>query len=106
MARLSKGIAIAALTVPLMGGAAVITANPAEASVKCGDNITSYFGPRYMIMQRLTYINCTGRTRHRRANIAGAKDPGCTRIGPWRTVSLIRDVHKTFWVHIRGSKAC
>lgn len=98
-----------AIVIVLLGAGAVANAaSPADADVKCGDNIATYrkgtvFSPT---LQRLTYVNCSGRTLHRKADIAWANDGACTRVGPWATVSLARDVPMSGLISIRGSKGC
>lgn len=112
--RLRVPVVVAATTFGLfIGGvpaaSAVASADVATvAQVQCGDNVSIYQSPPPIVqtLQRLTYVNCTGRTLHRRADIAWAGDGECKRIGPWETVSLARDVLKKFPIHIRGSKAC
>jgi hypothetical protein len=93
----------------LAGGVPASAASPAKpAAVKCGDNITTYQSPPPVsqTLQRLTYVNCSGRTLHRKADIAWAADGKCKRIGPWATVSLARNVLKRWPIHIKGSKRC
>lgn len=99
---------VAVAAVPLISGAALIYAEPAQAAVKCGDNIATYqsLPPASQTLQRLTYVNCSGRTLHRKADIAWAADGECKRIGPWETVSLARGVLKRWPIHIKGSKRC
>ncbi|MGW2312196.1 hypothetical protein [Actinomadura luteofluorescens] len=106
--RRMKAAVVAITAVPLISGVVSISATPAQAAVKCGDNITTYQSPPPVsqTQQRLTYVNCSGRTLNRKADIAWAADGECKRIGPWATVSLARNVLKKVPVHIKGSKRC
>src|SRR4051794_26151109 len=102
-------VARALAVATLVSGATMIPMASAQAAAaKCGDNVTTYqsLPPVVQTLQRLTYINCTGQTLRRQADIAYAGDGTCKHIGPWATVSLARGVLKRWPIHIRGSKPC
>lgn len=104
----NRSVARALAVATLVSGATMIPMASTQAAAKCGDNVTTYLSrpPVVQTLQRLTYINCTGRPLRRKADIAYAGDGTCKHIGPWETVSLARDVLKRWPIHIRGSKPC
>jgi hypothetical protein len=59
----NRSVARALAVATLVSGATMIPMASTQAAAKCGDNVTTYRSrpPVVQTLQRLTYINCTGR---------------------------------------------